>query len=291
MSAPASRAAAASSSPYTRPPFAPILRSSITSPSYRLTFRKFIRFVFNFHCFFSPVRFLHRSLASLTPSLFRLPSPLLTTTTTTTTNTRFLRAAATAGGGKRISQSDFTEKAWQAIVAAPEEAKERNQQMVETEHLLKTLLEQPNGLARRIVSKAGGNPTSIVQATESFIIKQPRVAGSNLDQILGRNLEAVVNNAMEHRDRMGDKYTSVEHLLLAVAKDPRFGRAVFSDAGITFSVLEAAVLEVRGNTQVTDQSPEEKVRTPPTHTVGTQPLNPISVLCPHTFDNSHDMCF
>lgn len=41
----------------------------------------------------------------------------------------------------------------QAIVAAPELAKEASQQIVETEHLMKALLEQPNGLARRVLSK------------------------------------------------------------------------------------------------------------------------------------------
>ena len=59
-------------------------------------------------------------------------------------------AAAGSGGSKRIQQTEFTEKAWQAIVAGPELAAEASQQMVETEHLMKALLEQPNGLARRL---------------------------------------------------------------------------------------------------------------------------------------------
>lgn len=46
-------------------------------------------------------------------------------------------------------------------MSAPEEAKSLSQQIVETEHILKTLLEQPNGLARRIISKSGGNPTGM----------------------------------------------------------------------------------------------------------------------------------
>jgi hypothetical protein len=65
------------------------------------------------------------------------------------------------GGGKRISQNDFTEKAWEAIISAPEIARNYSQQIVETEHLFKALLEQPNGLARRIMSKAGANPTQV----------------------------------------------------------------------------------------------------------------------------------
>ncbi len=67
----------------------------------------------------------------------------------------------------------------QAITAAPDIAKQYSQQIVETEHLLKALLEQPNGLARRIVSKADGNPTALLEATEAFIRRQPRVSGDS----------------------------------------------------------------------------------------------------------------
>jgi len=55
----------------------------------------------------------------------------------------------------------------------------------ETEHLLKALLEQPNGLARRIVSKAGGNPTALLDAVDAFTRRQPRVSGDS-QQVHGR---------------------------------------------------------------------------------------------------------
>jgi hypothetical protein len=53
------------------------------------------------------------------------------------------------------------EKAWEAIISAPEVARGYSQQIVETEHLFKALLEQPAGLARRVLSKAGLNPTQV----------------------------------------------------------------------------------------------------------------------------------
>lgn len=65
--------------------------------------------------------------------------------------------------------------AWQAIVSSPEVAKENKHQIVETEHLLKALLEQKNGLARRIFSKAGVDNTRLLQATDKFINLQPKV--------------------------------------------------------------------------------------------------------------------
>lgn len=72
--------------------------------------------------------------------------------------------AATKNSGARLSGPPRplpAEKAWEAIISAPEVARGYSQQQVEAEHLMKALLEQPNGLARRILSKAGLNPTQV----------------------------------------------------------------------------------------------------------------------------------
>ncbi|KAF5957541.1 hypothetical protein HYC85_004766 [Camellia sinensis] len=78
------------------------------------------------------------------------------------------------GSTGRITQQEFTEMAWQAIVSSPEVAKENKHQIVETEHLMKALLEQKNGLARRIFSKAGVDNTRLLEATDKFIQRQPK---------------------------------------------------------------------------------------------------------------------
>lgn len=75
----------------------------------------------------------------------------------------------------QLTQQEFTEMAWQSIVSSPDVAKENKQQIVETEHLMKALLEQKNGLARRIFSKIGVDNTKVLEATEKFIQRQPKV--------------------------------------------------------------------------------------------------------------------
>lgn len=65
--------------------------------------------------------------------------------------------------------------AWEGIVDAVNAARLSKQQVVETEHLMKALLEQKDGLARRIFAKAGADNTSVLQATDEFISKQPKV--------------------------------------------------------------------------------------------------------------------
>lgn len=62
-------------------------------------------------------------------------------------STRVRRAVvARAASGKKISQNEFTQRAWEAIVAAPEVAKQNNQQIVETEHSCEAACAQKDSL-------------------------------------------------------------------------------------------------------------------------------------------------
>ncbi|KAK9839901.1 hypothetical protein WJX74_000141 [Apatococcus lobatus] len=165
--------------------------------------------------------------------------------------------AASSSGGKRISQNEFTDKAWQAILSAPEIASNFSHQIVETEHLMKALLEQPNGLARRLVSKAGGNPSELLEQTDAYIRKQPKVSG-DAGQVLGRNLEGMVTRAQEFKSQWKDEFVSVEHLLQALGEDQRFGQNLLKNASVDKKALEKAIKDVRGSNRVTDQDPEGK---------------------------------
>lgn len=75
----------------------------------------------------------------------------------------------------QANPSEFTEMAWEGIVGAVDAARNSKQQVVETEHLMKSLLEQKDGLARRIFTKSGVDNTSVLQATDNFISQQPKV--------------------------------------------------------------------------------------------------------------------
>ena len=77
-------------------------------------------------------------------------------------------------------------------------------QIVETEHLTKALLEQSDSLVKRILEKAGADAAEALRATQRFIERQPRVSGT-ATQVLGRNLEALVDGARKFRDEAGDE--------------------------------------------------------------------------------------
>jgi len=162
-----------------------------------------------------------------------------------------------SGGGKRISQQDFTEKAWGAVVGAPEVARQRRHQIVETEHLTQVLLDDGEGLLPRLLQKAGADPQGASQYTESFMSRQPRVEGDP-EQMLGRNMEALVGRARDAQTAMGDKFCSVEHFALALLDDQRFGKGLFQYLGLDRPSLEMAIEAMRGGRGVEDQNPEGK---------------------------------
>ena len=151
----------------------------------------------------------------------------------------------------------FTEKAWEAIAHTPDIVKAASGQQIESEHLLKALLEQ-EGLAASILTKAGANITKVRDRTEQFIQRQPKLSGSSTSVYLGRSLDTLLDRAESYRKEFEDEFISIEHLLLAYAKDDRFGKSLLQEFGLDEAKLKNTIKQVRGNQKVTDQNPEGK---------------------------------
>eukprot|EP00252_Welwitschia_mirabilis_P025964 TRINITY_DN830_c0_g1_i2.p1 TRINITY_DN830_c0_g1~~TRINITY_DN830_c0_g1_i2.p1 ORF type:complete len:991 (-),score=246.95 TRINITY_DN830_c0_g1_i2:110-3082(-) len=163
-----------------------------------------------------------------------------------------------SAGSGQINQTEFTDMAWEAVVGSVDTARESKQQVVEPEHLMKALLEQKSGLARRIFTKAGVDNTSILQATEQFMSQQPKVTGDTSGPLISSNLRSLLDEARKRKKEFGDDFVSVEHLVLAFLKDNRFGRKLLNDLKLTERDLLEAVKAIRGHQKVTDQNPEGK---------------------------------
>jgi ATP-dependent Clp protease ATP-binding subunit ClpB len=155
------------------------------------------------------------------------------------------------------NSNQFTEKAFEAIARSQEIIRQASQQNIETEHLMKALLEQ-EGLATSILNKAGGNVQRVRDYTDNFINRQPKVSGSSTSIYWGRSADQLLDRAENYRKEFDDSFISIEHLLLAYAQDDRFGKGLFQEARLTEAVLRNAIQQVRGNQKVTDQSPEGK---------------------------------
>ncbi len=153
--------------------------------------------------------------------------------------------------------NQFTEKAWEAIAHTPDIAKQYQQQQIESEHLMKALLDQ-EGLANGVFTKAGVNLQKLRDRTEQFIQRQPKVSGSSSSVYLGRSLDTLLDRADGYRKEFQDEFISIEHLLLGYAKDDRFGKGLFQEFGLDEGKVKNIVKQIRGNQKVTDQNPEGK---------------------------------
>ena len=149
----------------------------------------------------------------------------------------------------------FTEKAWSTITSAQQLAQNRRHQQLESEHLLRALLDQ-DGLAGRILDKAGVSPPALQTAVDAYLSQQPSLTNSPDSVFLGKGLNALLDRAETLKQSYGDSFISIEHLLLALADDGRCGRQLLSQAGTDTSRLKTAINAVRGSQKVTDQNPE-----------------------------------
>ena len=152
----------------------------------------------------------------------------------------------------------FTEKAFQAISNAQDVAKAAQQQQMESEHLLKALLEQ-DSLATSILTKAGVNLSQFRQGLDTYIDKQPKISGTTSSTVyLGRSFDTLLDRAEKYRQEYKDEFISIEHLFLAYAQDDRFGKQFFKEFKLEESKLKTIISQIRGSQTVNDRNPEGK---------------------------------
>jgi ATP-dependent Clp protease ATP-binding subunit ClpB len=151
----------------------------------------------------------------------------------------------------------MTQRVAEALNAAYSRAlSERNTQTA-PEHVLAALLDQQDGLADPILSKAGADPADLRRRTDAAIASLPRLTGAG-DQspTVAPALSRLLTEADAEAKKLNDEYVSVEHVLLALTADRGLAGKVLRDAGITRDGLLNALREVRGNQRVTNQNPE-----------------------------------
>ena len=160
---------------------------------------------------------------------------------------------------------NLTQKVQEALKAAQQEAARRNHQAIDTPHVLAALLAQEDGLAPRVVEKAGASAADLRAKAEELLARIPSVSGpgSATEQgkvYVSQELSRVLAAAEETARRMGDEYVSVEHVLLAMVAEAKASGVAeaLRRAGVTESAVLAALKSVRGNQHVTSDTPEEK---------------------------------
>ncbi len=154
----------------------------------------------------------------------------------------------------------LTIKSQEAIQAAQQIAQNNNNQEIGIAHLVKALLEQPEGVVVPVLQKMGVEPSMVLMETGKLIESIPQVSGSGAGQAyLSNDLRKIVDNSCKTANQMQDDFVSQEHLFLTIIQDRKSTSAkMLKQMGIDEKGFLNALTTIRGNQRVTDQYPEEK---------------------------------
>ena len=151
----------------------------------------------------------------------------------------------------------MTIKSQEALRAAVDLASRRGNPELLPEHLILAALRQEGGVAAPLVQKAGASPEALAQAFEERLESFPKVTGGAEPSLSNRGLK-LLQKAEDEAKSLKDDFVSVEHFLLAAAKQDRDVQAIFDRHGIGYDKLLRALAEIRGSQRVTDTNPEAK---------------------------------
>ncbi|MHC2337126.1 ATP-dependent chaperone ClpB [Bradyrhizobium sp. USDA 4454] len=141
----------------------------------------------------------------------------------------------------------YTDRVRGFIQSAQSLAMREGHQQFSTLHILKVLLDDPEGLAAGLIDRAGGNSRAILKATEEALAKVPKVSGGGSGQIyLAPETARAFTAAEQAADKAGDSFVSVERLLQALAadKDSEAGK-LLAKGGVNPQNLNAAINALR----------------------------------------------
>ncbi|MBT5541006.1 MAG: AAA family ATPase, partial [Alphaproteobacteria bacterium] len=141
----------------------------------------------------------------------------------------------------------YTDRCKGFIQSAQTLAQRSYNQKLTAEHLLKVILDDEQGLAASLISEAGGNPEQALEATEAALQKEPSIEGSGAGQVfLSQEITKVFEKAEELSKKAGDKFVTVEYILLALAlTDKTEASKILKSAGVTPQELNSAINNLR----------------------------------------------
>ncbi len=153
----------------------------------------------------------------------------------------------------------FTDRAKGFLQAAQVVAIRMNHQRITAEHILKALLEDSEGMASGLLTRAGGNPAIASGEVDKALAKIPAVSGSGAQAQPGLDNDAVrvLDSAEQIAAKSGDSFVTVERILvaLALASTTAAGQALKA-ANVTPQSLEAAITALRGGRTADSASAE-----------------------------------
>jgi ATP-dependent Clp protease ATP-binding subunit ClpB len=151
----------------------------------------------------------------------------------------------------------YSDRAKQAVQSAQSLALARRHQQFAPEHLLKALMEERDGLARNLITAAGGNAQAADQAAETALGKRAQVSGGSGQLYLDGDTARVFAAAEAASKQAGDAFVTTERLLAALAREGGAAAEALKTAGVTADRLDAAIADLRKGKTADSASAEE----------------------------------
>ncbi|TCO09094.1 ATP-dependent chaperone ClpB [Natronoflexus pectinivorans] len=152
-----------------------------------------------------------------------------------------------------MNLNQFTIKAQESVQQAVQIAAGLNHQAVENGHLLKGILQTEEQLTKYLFGKLG--ISNVFQILDKIVESYPKVSGG--EPYLGRAASEALQRAISKAKQMGDKFASIEHILIGIVGGADSVAKMLKDAGATEIGLEMAVQELRKGSKVDSQTAED----------------------------------
>ncbi len=154
--------------------------------------------------------------------------------------------------------NNYTIKAQEAVQTATSLATSRQQQIVETGHLLRGVLSADENITNYIFKKAGANLNLVNQKTDEFVNTYPKSSGTS--PYLSNDAHTTLTKAEQYLATFKDEFVTIEHILLGLLAGKDKVATLLKDAGFTEKSLTATIKELRKGETVKDQTAEDKYR-------------------------------
>ena len=152
--------------------------------------------------------------------------------------------------------NSLTIKAQEALQSAMNLASNGGNQAVEPLHILSAIIEEENSVGVFLLQKVGVNIGALRSVLKEQLDRLPKVQGG--DVYFSRESSEVIQKATDYTKTFGDKYASVEHLLLGLLADKGEAGRLLRESGATEKELVTAIRELRKGSTVDSQTSEQE---------------------------------
>ncbi len=153
--------------------------------------------------------------------------------------------------------SKFTERSRGFVQAAQTIATRESHQRLTPEHLLKALMDDDQGLAANLITRAGGDPGRVLAHVDQVLAKQPKVTGDAAQTYLDQGTAKVLAEAEALAKKAGDSFVPVERVLMALGMVKSGARDALEAGKVTPQALNTAINDIRKGRTADTASAEE----------------------------------